>query len=65
MEKGTIKSYDQGSGGTIGRSDGDVRFSADRIVGKDRMALKLGDYVWFELENMQNNYVAINIRKCI
>jgi len=67
MEKGTVRSYDRESGsGTIGCGENaDVRFSADRILGKDRNGLKQGDLVWFEIENIQNNHSAINIRKCI
>lgn len=67
MERGIIKSYDQESGtGTIGCSESaDVRFNAERILGKDRNSLRQGDPVWFEIENIQNNHVAINIRKCM
>jgi cold shock CspA family protein len=67
MERGIVKLYDKaGSGGTIGRNgDTDVRFYSDRIIGKDRHALKAGDYVWFEMENIQSQHMAINIRKCI
>lgn len=66
MERGIIQSYNRGSGGTISRSaSADVRFNADRIVGKDRNGLKQGDAVWFEVENIQNAHSAINIRKCM
>ncbi len=67
MEKGTINSYDQDSGGgTIGRLDGaDVRFTSDKVLGRDRIGLKQGDSVWFEVENILSNHVAVNIRKCM
>ncbi len=67
MEKGIIRSYDRESGsGTIGCGEGaDVRFAADRILGKDRNSLKQGDSVWFEIENIQSRHSAINIRKCV
>ncbi len=67
MERGIIKSDDQGSGkGTIGRCENaDVRFNANCIIGKDRNGLKQGAPVWFEIQNIQNNHVGINIRKCM
>ena len=66
MEKGIIKSYDRDSGGgTISRlGDIDVRFNATRVIG-NRNDLKAGDPVWFEVQVMQSNHVAINIRKCL
>jgi cold shock CspA family protein len=65
MERGIISSYVRGSsGGTISCSGGEeVRFNASYIIGKDRNNLKQGDHVWFEVENIQNCHVAINIRK--
>ena len=65
MERGVIVSFDRGSGrGTISRAgNSEVQFSAEHILGRDRTSLKKGDNVWFELENIQNNNVAINIRK--
>ena len=67
MKKGIIQSYDQGSGtGTISRCEsGDVGFNSDRIMGRDRKGLKQGDSVCFKIENVFNNHVAINIRKCM
>ena len=67
MERGTIRSFDRSSGdGTISRSgNSDVRFNASRIIGKDKGGFKPGDSVWFEVENIQSNHVAINIRKCM
>lgn len=58
--------YDSHLGnGTISRpGNADVRFTADRIIGRDRTLLKMGDMVWFEIENMGSNFSAINIRKC-
>jgi cold shock CspA family protein len=64
MEIGTITSASQ-SGGMISRSGNiDIRFNADRIIGRDRKGLNQGDQVWFEVESANNNLVAINIRKC-
>lgn len=67
MEKGTIRSYDKGSGvGMIGRgSESDIQFFADRILGRDRTSIMMGDSVWFEVESFNSKHVAINIRKCI
>lgn len=66
MEKGTIKSYDKNSGGIITRlASADVNFSPENILGKDRMNLKQGDAVWFEVENVAQLHRAINIRKCL
>ena len=64
MEMGVISACSSG-GGTITRSGNlDIRFYADRIVGRDRKGLNQGDQVWFEVENANSNLVAINIRKC-
>ena len=65
MERGIIKSYDKGCGtGMINRtSDGEVRFYTESIIGRDRIGLKTGDSVWFEVDNIKNLHVAINIRK--
>ncbi len=63
MEMGTIRSSNQG-GGTISRLGNiDIRFYADRIVGRDRKGLNQGDQVWFEVESANSSLVAINIRK--
>ena len=65
MEKGTVKSYEKNCGmGTISRlTDADVSFYADSIIGKSRVDLKQGDSVWFEIGNIKNLHIAINIRK--
>ena len=65
MEKGIIKSYDKNCGmGMIGRtSDRDVRFYTDSVVGRSRADLAQGDSVWFEIDNIKNLHIAINIRK--
>jgi hypothetical protein len=63
MEIGTIQSSDH-SGGTIVRaSENPIRYFADRVIGRDRQSLKLGDQVWFEIECSINHQQAINIRK--
>ena len=65
MEKGTIRSYEKNSGGMIGRlGNMDVQFLSQSVLGKDRSYLKQGDSVWFEVDNVQNVHMAINIRKC-
>ena len=66
MERGIVKSYSRESGtGTIGRSDStDLGFSASRIIG-NRNDIHQGDQVWFEVQTMHNNHIAINIRKCM
>ena len=67
MERGTVKSYDQSCGvGMISRlADVDVRFYDNSIVGRDRDGLKQGDPVWFEVDNIKNFHIAVNIRKCL
>ncbi len=64
MEKGVIKVYDKGMGsGLIARrGELDVKFFADKILGRDRTNLKEGDTVMFEIENIENELRAINIR---
>jgi len=66
MEKGIVRSYDKNCGmGMISRSsDVDVKFLTDSVIGRDRVNLAQGDFVWFEVENINNFHVAINIRKC-
>jgi len=65
MENGIIKFYDKSCGmGTISRaSDVDVRFYAASIIGRDRSNLAQGDSVFFEVDNIKNLHIAINIRK--
>ena len=65
MERGTVKSYDKSSGrGSIGRlGNTDVNFSSDRVLGRDRLHIKEGDSVLFEVDNINHLHVAINIRK--
>ncbi|HLF18194.1 MAG TPA: cold shock domain-containing protein [Candidatus Omnitrophota bacterium] len=67
MERGTIKTYDMGRGfGIILRLGSmDVEFYANSIIGRDRTALKSGDQVWYEIENVRSHHTAINIRKCM
>lgn len=67
MEKGTIKSFDKLCGlGTISHgSEGDVKFYAESVVGGSRAGLAQGDQVWFEMENIKNLHIAINVRKCM
>lgn len=66
MEKGTVKSYDKSCGmGFITRlASEDVQFYTDSIIGNDRANLKSGDLVWFEVDNVKNLHIAINIRRC-
>jgi len=66
MEKGSVQFIDNNSGnGTIRRlGDVEVRFNTANIIGRDKMTLKAGDFVWFEMENINNTHVAINVRKC-
>jgi hypothetical protein len=45
-------------------SDVDVKFYADRVVGRDRVSLRQGDAVWFEVEQINHIHVAVNVRKC-
>ncbi len=65
MEKGTIQSYDKAGGaGVIRRLGCDtVTFNAQSVLGRDRLAIKQGDMVSFEVENVNSFHVAINIRK--
>jgi len=65
MEKGTVKSYDKSCGmGLISRSsDGDVRFYTESVTGRNYAGLAQGDSVWFEIDNIKNLHIAINIRK--
>jgi len=65
MEKGTVKSYDKSCGmGMIGRiSDADVRFYTESVIGKSQAGLAQGDSVWFEIDNIKNLHIAINVRK--
>ena len=67
MERGTVKTYDKNCGmGLISRlANTDVRFYADSIIGRDTTGLKQGDSVWFEVDNIKNLHIAINIRKCM
>ena len=65
MERGIIKTYDKSCGmGMIGRaSNADVRFYRESIIGRDRAGLIQGDSVWFEVDNIKNLHIAINVRK--
>ena len=67
MEKGTVKSYDKNCGmGLISRlAEVDVRFYGDSIVGKERAGIKQGDSVWFDVGNIKNLYIALNVRKVV
>jgi len=67
VQRGIIKSYDKSTNsGTIGRAlEVDVRFFADKVLGRDRSTLMQGDQIWFELEQIDHHHVAINIRKCM
>ena len=66
MQKGIIKSFDKSCGmGMIGRiSEADIRFYAESVVGRSRADLKRGDAVWYEVDNIKNLHIAINVRKC-
>ncbi len=66
MEKGTVKTFSKICGlGMISRlTDEDLQFYADSIVGGSRADVKQGDSVWFEVGNIKNLHIAINIRKC-
>lgn len=66
MEKGTVASLDKSCGAGMIRklSDGEVRFQVGNIIGRDRNTLTTGDFVWFEVENIDNVHMAINVRKC-
>ena len=66
MEKGIIKSFDRSCGtGMIGYADEtDIRFYAESVVGRSRADLKQGDAVLFEIGDVKNLYIAINVRKC-
>ena len=66
MQRGIIRSFDKITcSGMIGRTlDVDIKFYADRVLGRDRQRLALGDQVWFEVEQINHIHVAINIRKC-
>ena len=65
MQKGSIKSYDkEGGSGMIDRlGDSEVKFFSTNVIGRDRMSLKTGDNVWYEIDNVKNVQIAINIRK--
>lgn len=66
MQRGIIRSYDRANGsGFIGRmSDIDIKFNASRTMGS-KADFKQGDSVWFEIQVMQSNCTAINVRKCM
>jgi cold shock CspA family protein len=65
IQKGIIKSFDKSCGmGMISRPpEADVRFYAESIVGRSRAGLMKGDAVWFDIGNIKNLHIAINIRK--
>jgi cold shock CspA family protein len=65
MENGTVKSYDMSCGvGMINREpEDDVRFYSESVVGKGRAGLTEGDSVWFEIGNVRNLDIAINVRR--
>jgi cold shock CspA family protein len=67
MEKGTVKSFDKSCGmGIICRdSEADIKFYAESVVGRSRAGLMTGDTVWFEVDNIKNLHIAINVRKCV
>lgn len=67
MEKGIIQSFDKSCGiGTIKRSnEKDIRFYAESIVGGSHAGLAPGDRIWFEVDNIKNLHIAINVRKCV
>lgn len=66
MENGIVKAYDKVCGvGMISRAaDANIRFYAESIIGKSRAGLAAGDSVLFEIDNIKNLHIAINIRKC-
>ena len=66
MEKGTVAFLDKNGGAGMIRklADGEVRFHVGDIIGRDRNTLTAGDFVWFEMENINNVHMAINVRKC-
>ena len=65
MEKGTVRTYDVSCGlGTIARaSETDIRFYAESVIWKGHAGLGVGDAVIFEVDNIQNLHIAINVRK--
>jgi len=65
MEKGIVQTFDKSCGmGMISRaSEGNVKFYAESIVGGSRAGLMQGDQVWFEVDNIKNLHIAINVRK--
>ena len=65
MEKGIVKSYDKiCATGMISRmSEVDVRFYTESVIGRNRAEIVPGDSVWFDIDNVKNLHIAINIRK--
>ena len=66
MEKGTVKMYDKNCGmGVISRAfAADVQFYSQSIVGRGRAHITQGDSVWFEINDIKNLHIAINVLKC-
>jgi len=65
MEKGIVKSYDKYCGmGTINHaSDSNVKFYIESVNGKERAGLTQGDSVMFEVYDIKNLHIAINVNK--
>ena len=65
MERGTVKSFDKNCGtGMISRlEEVDVRFYVESIIGRERAGLKQGDSVLFDVGNIKNLHIAVNVRK--
>lgn len=65
MQRGIVKSYDKncGTGMISCGSEADVKFFTESVIGKSRAGLMQGDSVFFEVDNIKNLHIAINIRK--
>ena len=65
MQEGIVKSLDKSCGiGTIGcPCEDDIRFYMESVIGKERAGLQQGDRVSFDVGNIKNLRIAVNVRK--
>ena len=66
MERGTVKVFNNSRGyGSIKRpNDLDVDFYVNSVDDNDRISLKAGDAVLYEIETNRHRHTAIKVRKC-
>jgi cold shock CspA family protein len=66
VQKGTIKSFDKscGMGVIVCRFEDDIMFYEESVVGRSRAGLQKGDEVCFDINNIKNLHIAVNVTKC-